>query len=111
MILMSDGGYAIAGGHTFGIDEHGTLLWEQPHLSTSLIQTAAGGFFAEKSGVPYWHPTVFCLDAHHSITWVQTLDSRENGKITSMYETPDGTIEVVNTYPDHTRNRDFSRIF
>ena len=38
--------------------------------------------------------------------WTQHLGSHENGKVTSLHETPEGTIEVVYTYPVRTKDKD-----
>jgi len=106
LIQTSDGGYALTGSHTIGIDGNGTLAWDHPYTSTSILQSADNGFFVERSGVPYTYGTLFRLDANGTWIWTQPVGSREWGKITSMRETPEGTIEVVYTYPDRSKDKD-----
>lgn len=111
MIATVDGGYALAGSHTVCLDGDGNLIWDLPYTSTSILQASDGGFFVEKSGVPYANGTLFSIDSTHSFVWSYPVGIRENGEITSMHETPGGTIEVVYTYPDHTKNKGVIQYF
>jgi hypothetical protein len=106
LIPTSDGGYAGAGSHTFGLDRNGTLLWDLPDTSTSILPASDGGFFVERSGVPENYGTLFRLDAQGTPVWTQPVGSHAMGKITSLHETPEGSIEIVYTYPDSTKNKD-----
>jgi hypothetical protein len=106
MVPALEGGYALAGDHTFEIDANGTLVWDCPFTSTSILQAADGGFFAEESGVPYTYGTVFRFDAQGTCLWTAPVTSHEMGVITSLHETPEGAVEVVYTYPVRTRDKD-----
>ncbi len=106
MIPTREGGYALAGDHTFGIDANGTLIWDQPFTSISILQASDGGFFAEESGVPFTYGIVFRLDARGTRLWSEPVNSHEMGVITSLHETPEGAVEVVYTYPVRTRDKD-----
>ncbi len=108
VIPTRDGGFACAGSHTFGIDGNGTLVWDLPEASTSILQASDGGFFVERSGIPENYGTLFRLDANRTRVWTQPVDSHAMGKITSLHETPEGTVEVVYTYPDPTKNKDMA---
>ncbi len=106
MIPNRDGGYAFAGDHTFGVDGNGSILWDQPFISTSILQAADGGYFAEESGVPSTYGTVFRLDQNGTRAWTAPVNSHEMGTITSLNETPQGLVEVVYTYPVRTKDKD-----
>jgi hypothetical protein len=101
-----DGGFALAGTRTLLIDGNGTLTWDLPDSSTSILQASDGGFFVERSGVPESYGTLFRLDANGTSVWTQPVDSHAMGKITSMHENSQGEIEVVYTYPDPAKNKD-----
>ncbi len=106
IIPTRDGRFALAGTRTFVIDGNGTLIWDLPVSSTSILQAADGGFFAERSGVPYSYGELFRVDANGTWAWTRQVGSTELGKITSLHETPEGTIEIVYTRPDRTRDKD-----
>ncbi|MCK9591614.1 MAG: PQQ-binding-like beta-propeller repeat protein [Methanoregula sp.] len=106
IIPIRDGGYALAGSHTLGLDRNGSLVWDQPYTSTSIIQAADGGFFVERSGVPYNYGELFHLGANGTWVWTQSVDGHENGKITSLHETQEGAVEVIYTYPDRMKDKD-----
>jgi len=106
IIPTRDGRFALAGTRTFVIDGNGTLTWDLPDSSTSILQAADGGFFAERSGVPYSYGELFRLDANGTWVWTRQVGSHETGKITFLHETPEGTIEIVYTRPDRTRDKD-----
>jgi hypothetical protein len=100
------GGFALAGTRTLLIDGNGTTVWDLTHSSSSLIQAADGGFFAEYSGIPTTYGSVFRLDANGTMAWNKLIGSHQIGEITSMHENSQGEVEVVYTYPDQTRNKD-----
>ncbi len=106
IIPVRDGGYALAGSHTIGLDWNGSLVWDQPYSSTSILQVADGGFFVERSGVPYNYGELFHLGANGIWIWTRTVGSHEMGTITSLYEIQGGEVEVVYTYPDRTKDKD-----
>ena len=106
LIPTRDDRYAVAGSHTFGLDGNGTPVWDISETSTSILQAADGGFFVERSGVPETYGTLFRLDANETQVWIQPVGSHAMGKITSLHETPEGSIEVVYTYPDSTKDKD-----
>jgi hypothetical protein len=106
IIPIRNGGYALAGSHTLGLEGNGTPVWDLPYSSTSLLHAADGGFFAERSGVPFNYGELFRLDANGTWVWTRTVGSHENGKITSLHETTEGAVEVVYTYPDRTKDKD-----
>jgi hypothetical protein len=101
-----DGRFVLAGTRTFLIDGNGTTVWDRPFSSTSVLPAADGGFFAERSGVPSSQGELFRLDANGTLLWTRPVGSHEMGKITSLRETPEGSIEVVFTYADPTKNKD-----
>jgi len=100
------GGFALAGTRTLLIDGNGTTVWDLTDSSSSLIQAADGGFFAEYSGIPTTYGSVFRLDANGTMAWNKLIGSHQIGEITSMHENSQGEVEVVYTYPDQTRNKD-----
>ena len=106
MIPTGDGGYALAGVHTFAVDGNGSLLWDQQFISTSILQAADGGYFAEESGVPSTYGTVFRLDRNGTRAWKTSINSHEMGTITSLNETLQGQVEVVYSYPVRTKDKD-----
>jgi hypothetical protein len=106
IILTRDGRFALAGTRTFVIDGNGTLTLDLPDISTSILQASDGGFFVERSGVPESYGTLSRLDANGTWIWTRTVGSHEMGKITSLHETQEGTVEVIYTYPDRTKDKD-----
>jgi hypothetical protein len=110
MIPTRNGGYALAGGHTSELDRNGTPVWDLPYTSTSIIQAADGGFFAENSYPPQnrevgnTRGSLLHLDANGTWVWTQPVGSHAMGKITSLRETPEGMIEIVYTYWDTTND-------
>ena len=100
-----DGRFVLAGTRTFLIEGNGTTVWDRPFSSTSVLPAAGGGFFAERSGVPYSGGELFRLDANGTVLWTRPVGSHEMGKITSVRETPEGSIEVIFTYADPARNK------
>jgi hypothetical protein len=100
------GGFALTGTRTLLINANGTTVWDLPDSSSSLIQAADGGFFAEYSGIPTTYGSVFRLDANGTMAWNKLIGSHQMGEITSMHENYQGEVEVVYTYPDQTRNKD-----
>src|SRR4030042_4022481 len=101
-----NGGFALTGTRTILIDGNGTTVWDLPDSSSSLIQAADGGFFAEYSGIPTTYGSVFRLDENGHMAWNKLVGSHQIGEITSMHENSQGEVEVVYTYPDQTRNKD-----
>lgn len=108
VIPTRDGGFACAGSHTFGINGNGTLVWDFPEASTSILQASDGGFFVERSGQPENYGTLFRLDTNRTRVWTQPVGSHAMGKITSIHETPEGSVEVVYTYEDPTKHKDIT---
>ena len=106
IIPTRDGRFALAGTRTFVIDGNGTLTLDLPASSTSILQAFDGGFFVERSGVPESYGILFRLDANGTSVWTQPVGSHAMGKITSLHETPEGSIEVVYTYQDPAKNKD-----
>jgi hypothetical protein len=106
MIPTRDDRYAFSGDHTFVIDGNGTFVWDRPFVSTSILQAADGGYFAEESGGPSTYGTVFRLDQNGTRVWTVPVISHQMGTITSLHETPESSVEVVYTYPVRTKDKD-----
>jgi hypothetical protein len=106
MVRTDDGGFVLAGENTFKIDGNGTPEWEKAFSSTSVLPAAGGGFVVERSSLMNTFATLFRLDANGTRLWTRSVGSHETGMITSMYENPDGTLEIVYTFHDPSRDKE-----
>lgn len=96
LIIVSDGGFALAGGtQLIKTDELGNILWNQTYdgVVFSLVETSDGGYaLAGQKSSDFW---LAKTDSEGNMLWNKTFGGSAHDRAYSLVTTPDGGYALV----------------